>query len=1227
MNTSNLRKIAPRARVAFITAIKARAAEFGITAKGHAEPVVSGEVLQVAGFTHPASSASALKRLQQRLTNDGYETLIEHMAYTWFNRFCAIRFMELKSEEGYLEHCVRLLSHPDQPQGFEVLDRAPEVIDSLIAEGVSLDKHALLDLLLAGNEQESLFRELLLGQCHRLHQAMPFLFEAIDDETELLLPTGLIRTDAFWRELVDEIPETDWEHVEVIGWLYQFYISDRKEEVIGKVVKPADIPAATQLFTPNWIVQYMVQNSVGRHWLQTYPNSGIKGSLPYYLEPAEQSSEVQELLSKITPASIDPENITVIDPACGSGHILVEAYNVLYRIYQERGYRSRDIPQLILKNNLFGLDIDDRAVQLAGFSLLMRAREDDRRLFTRGITLNIFALQESCHLNIPILWQALNLDSNVAQGKVQDMFAQPIDTVHNDPRLLLLEELHQKFLNAKTFGSLIRISNNQTTPINKLYTDLVEVSQNGDAMQKMASNLLLPLIIQAQVLARRYTVVVANPPYMGSKYYTSSLKEFINSNYKKSKSDLYSAFIEMNYNICAENGYVAMITIPNWMFLSSFEDIRNIINNNLFIDTFVHNGRGVWGSDFGSCAFTLRKSAIKNVNGRYKRLFKKQGSVASNKELIDRFFNYPEYISSPLKFIDIPGSPIAYWINNPVQQAFKNGKSFGEIATPRQGLATGCNEIFLRQWYETVFKNIGFEYSSREDAQESGVRWFPYNKGGEWRKWYGNNEFVVDWQYDGARIRDFKDINGKVRSRPQNTDYYFQEGITWADITTKSFAARFSPRGFIFDVKGSSGFPEAQKLKSVLGLMNCKLMHGFMLILNPTATFQVGDMARVPYIPLKEKAQIIDKNVDALIELSKKDWDSFETSWGFKKSPLRESNYHKSILSKTYKDFRYCWNIKTQEMLQLEEENNRIYIDVYSLQNELSPEVPLNEITLTCNPYYRYGSNKAEEELEAIFQSDTIVELISYAIGCMMGRYSLDREGLIYAHFGNEDFKKLIEEDAYNRFPADGDGILPLTSEAWFEDDIAARVEEFVHTVWGSEHLEENLQFIADSLCLAAIKPVKKGGETSRETIRRYLSTQFFKDHLKTYKKRPIYWLFSSGKEKAFECLVYLHRYNETTLPRMRTEYVTPLLGQMDSRIERLRLQQNEAETAEAKRIGKEIDSLTKQLTELRSFDDQLKHYADMKIQLDLDDGVKVNYGKFGTLLAEVKAITGDKAE
>jgi hypothetical protein len=1225
MNTANLKKIAPRARTAFITAIKARAAEFGITAKGHIEPVISGEVLQVAGFTHPASCASALKRLQQRLANDSYETLIEHVAYTWFNRFCAIRFMELKSEEGYLEHGVRLLSHPSQPLGFEVLDRAPEVIDNLITEGVALDKSALLDLLLAGNEQEALFRELLLGQCHRLHQAMPFLFEAIDDETELLLPAGLTRTDAFWRELVDKIPEADWQQVEVIGWLYQFYILDEKERVdkkvkAGKVVNPTEIPAKTQLFTPNWIVQYLVQNSIGRYWLQTYPNSSLQQSMHYYVVHGNQSTELKDKLSYFAPDSIDPESIKVLDPACGSGHILVESYNLLYRIYEERGYRSREIPELILKHNLFGLDIDERAAQLAGFALLMRARQDDRRLFTRGIRPHIHVLQESRHLNISNLWQMLNLNTDWTAGQVQDMFTVlPQSLVASNPHFSLLNDLYLRFLDAKTLGSLIELPTEQKQIIHEFYAILQDLSISGDAMQKTAAKALLPLLAQADVLCRHYDAVIANPPYMGGNSMNYGLKKFAEEKFPDSKLDMFTMFIERGFKLVGEGGFNAMVTMETWMFLSSYKKFRLNISSCSSIVTLAHLEKMLMGIAFRTVA-----TVWKNIKGdKTPGIFSFVGKDDVNKNGIP--FLFPpknkrlSYISS-YSFENIPGAPIAYWLPVDLQKSFKE-RALNIECKPRIGMQSGDNEKFYRLWHEVNNSEIVRNISALTNTKGKKA-WVPLQRGGDARKWYGNNLYIVNLSDEGADIKRTK--NASLR----NADHYFNISATWNRLSQTRFYVRHVEQGYAFDdLSPFANSYLAEKHYEHLGLLASSAARYLISFISTGRKTEVGHVSQIPLPTTFNSGEAVSTICKKLIELSKNDWNSYEESAGFIKPSLLDNVDKINSLCNLYKKQCASWQRSIFEMQRLEEENNRLFIEAYSLQTELTPEVSINEITLTCNPYYRYGGNRTDEELKAMLQSDTVAELISYTIGCIMGRYSLDREGLVYAHAGNEDFKALVEEGAYARFPADSDGILPLTVEAWFEDDIAARVVEFVRTVWGVEHLEENLQFIADSLCLAAIKPVKKGGETSRETIRRYLSTQFFKDHLKTYKKRPIYWLFSSGKEKAFECLVYLHRYNETTLPRMRTEYVTPLLGQMDSRIERLRLQQNEAETAEAKRIGKEIDSLTKQLTELRSFDDQLKHYADMKIQLDLDDGVKVNYGKFGTLLAEVKAITGDKAE
>ncbi|WP_372930644.1 BREX-1 system adenine-specific DNA-methyltransferase PglX [Shewanella putrefaciens] len=587
------------------------------------------------------------------------------------------------------------------------------------------------------------------------------------------------------------------------------------------------------------------------------------------------------------------------------------------------------------------------------------------------------------------------------------------------------------------------------------------------------------------------------------------------------------------------------------------------------------------------------------------------------------------YRASAADFKKVPGSPIAYWLSNTVLKAFENTKPLSKLVSLRKGLTTMDNNRFLRRWYECSLKVIRFDSVSAYDAKVSGAHWFPINKGGGDRKWYGLNDFLINWENDGIELkRHISDIySGQSYTKEiRSEEHYFKKNITWSTLSSSSLSLRYTPAGSLFESKGSVGISNSDDcLHAVLSFGNSKVINVFLGALSPTIDFNAGPVGKCPifFSPMDTITRLSEK----LISIAKTDWDSYELSWDFSCSPLLYSECSQKILKVSYQEQLVYRNEIIHEMQRLEEENNKLFIEAYGLQDELTSEVPLSEITLTCNPHYRYGGNLTDEEREARLQSDTLCELISYAIGCMMGRYSLDREGLVYAHAGNEGFKALVDEGAYSTFTADDDGILPLTSENWFEDDVAARIEQFVASVWGNENLEENLNFIADSLCLYAIKPVKKGGETARETIRRYLSSQFYKDHLKTYKKRPIYWLFSSGKEKAFECLVYLHRYNESTLPRMRTEYVTPLLGQMASRIERKRMEQTEASTAEAKRIGKEIDSLNKQLTELRAFDDQLKHHADMRITLDLDDGVKVNYGKFGTLLSDVKAITGDKGE
>ncbi|EAA3690272.1 BREX-1 system adenine-specific DNA-methyltransferase PglX [Salmonella enterica] len=1212
MNTSNIKKYAPVARKQFRDAVMQKLTTLGIEAdkKGNLQITQAtdlGDSVRYGQFSLDKSLASRRERLVKRAEKQGYDVLVEHIAYTWFNRFCAIRYMEL---HGYLEHGFRMLSHPTLAGGFEVLDHVPEVADAL-----GLDKVRLVEMKLAGDRDEELYRELLLAQCHALHGAMPFLFEAVNDEIELVLPDNLTRTDSILRGLVDTIPAEDWEQVEVIGWLYQFYISEKKDDVIGKVVKSEDIPAATQLFTPNWIVQYLVQNSVGRQWLQTYPDSSLKGKMPYYIEPAEQTPEVQAQLAEITPSSIEPESIKVLDPACGSGHILTEAYNVLKAIYEERGYRTRDIPQLILENNIFGLDIDDRAAQLSGFAMLMLARQDDRRILGRGVRLNIVSLQES-KLDIAELWTKLNFHQQVQRGSMGDMFAEGAALTNTDSaEYKLLMRTLALFTSAKTLGSLIQVSHEDEAALKAFLDGLYRLAVEGDIQQKEAAAELIPYIQQAWILAQRYDAVVANPPYMGGKGMNGELKEFAKKQFPDSKSDLFAMFMQHAFSLLKENGFNAQVNMQSWMFLSSYEALRGWLLANKTLITMAHLGARAFGQISGEVVQTTAWVISNNHTERYQPVFfrliegneeQKQNSLLKR----DNQFNS----TAQNDFKKIPGTPIAYWAGNKLINAFHEVK-LKEMADAKQGMATSDNERFLRYWTEVSHKNIKFGCRTHNESQVSHQKWYPYNKGGTFRRWYGNHEYVVNWKNDGEELKDFVEELNKLRpgGRLKNQEYYFLECINYSSLSSGFFSARYTNTGFLFDTKGSGIFPKDGNVKAFLSLLNSNVIQDFLDILCPTLDYSSIGINSLP-VKLLSIPQI-----DTLLSISKEDWDNYEDSWDYSRNLLVKKK--KNNIATSYFELIDSHKKTISELLNLEVENNKKIISIYGLSQNVSPNVDIKNITLTCNPDYRY-SGEESNGFHGRFQSDTFVEFISYAIGCQMGRYSLDREGLVYAHEGNKGFVELVAEGAYKTFPADEDGILPLMDSDWFDDDVTARVKEFVRTVWGEEHLQKNLDFIAESLCLYAVKPKK--GESSLDTIRRYLSTQFWKDHMKMYKKRPIYWLFSSGKEKAFECLVYLHRYNEGTLSRMRTEYVVPLLARYQGNIDLVNDQLKNAESGAATtRLKKELDGLTKKFNELRNFDDRLRHYADRRITIDLDDGVKINYGKFGDLLADVKAITG----
>ncbi len=1184
MNRTKLKNYAPQARRDFIAAVTDRAVYYGLT-KNKIEPITEqGDVAIIGGRAFPRAVAAKRRRLEERIARQGFDQVMEAMAYTWFNRLVAIRFMEL---HGYLDHGYRVLSHPEGKTTPEIAEHAEHV------DLPGLDKNKVIDLKLDGTKETELYRLLLIVQCNALSTTMPFLFERVDDETELLLPDNLLHSDSLIRKLVNEIDEEDWQEVEIIGWLYQFYISEKKDQVIGKVVKSEDIPAATQLFTPNWIVKYLVQNTLGRQWLATYPQSPLREKMEYYIEPSEQTPEVQAQLKEITPDSLNPEELTLLDPACGSGHILVEAYDLLKAIYLERGYRARDIPTLILQKNLFGLEIDDRAAQLAAFALMMKGRADDRRLFERGVKLNVMALVDSTGFDA----------ERLAKGvKLSDYGLQPSD----------LTELKRLFEHATTFGSLIQVPEDLAAKLPALKQLSEATSQ--DLFVAGALKRLGPLVQQTEMLATRYDAVVANPPYMGSRKGMNALvKKFALDHFPDAKGDLCACFIERGYTLAKAVGHNAMVTMQSWMFLSSYQGMRERMLREKAIRTMAHLGARAFGSISGevvqTTAFVLKNRSPDSYKPVFFRLIEgdeeeKRTALANAENRFDAIFQD--------KFKKIPGSPVAYWLPGSVFDVFGRSRSASELASSRAGMTTGDNDRFTRQWVEVDLRSIKTDSSSLDEALASNAKWFPYNKGGAYRKWFGNITLTI--AYDSQSRSILKTLGNHCASE----DCYFQEAVTWTDLTSGRLGARFLPNGTVFDIAGHCAYPILDGGHLIaLAMLNTRFINDISKVINATMHFQPGDFRKLP-LPSNVSTAATEPVVRKCIQLSQEDWNAFETSWAFQSLPILTAF---SEPTPTLESNYTAWTTENREtiakMKRLEEENNRLFIDAYGLADELTPDVPIEQITLTVNPAYRYGGNLTEEEQWTRFRQDSMEEVVSYAIGCTMGRYSLDEPGLIYAHSRNEGF----DPSRYTTFPADTDGIVPLTDAEWFDDDAAHRLIKFISVAWDAGHLEENLTFLADNLS-------PKKNESSRETIRRYLSASFFKVHLQTYQNRPIYWLFSSGKQRAFQCLMYLHRYNDGTLSRMRTEYVIPLQGKIASRIEHLVGEIASAtSTSHRRKQEKERDTLIKQQAELQTFDEKLRHYADQRISLDLDDGVKVNYGKFGDLLAEVKAVCGKEEE
>lgn len=1133
---------------------------------------VSAKLVQVLAETSAArrEAPKAVQQLEREIGRTSRDQVIERVAYTWFNRFTALRFMDAN---GYT--AVRVVTPADGQTRPEILSEAMAgVIGDEVPEAAAVQIRALLDSRAPSSDpQGEAYRRLLVAFCNHWHTAMPFLFERIDDYSELLMPKDLLSQTSVLARVREVMTNEACRDVEIIGWLYQFYISEKKDEVFAGLKKnqkitSENIPAATQLFTPHWIVRYLVENSLGRLWLLNRPGSRLAERMDYYIEPDEPETDFIRIAR--------PEDIRICDPACGSGHMLTYAFDLLYAIYEEEGYEATAIPGLILKHNLTGVEIDERAGALAAFALAMKAAAKlGRRRFLRiDVNPAIVVLQD-------VTFTAAEMQE-VAAMVGRDLFTDELCKTLGD------------FGQAKDFGSLI-------VPKLRAPADALRFLETldfgGDLLLNEVRERVAVVLRMAEVLSPRYQVVVANPPYMGGKGMNGVLSTFMRDHYRDSKSDLFSAFIERGNEFVAKDGYNAMVTMESWMFLSSYEKMRTNLLATGTIKSMVHmpylgKGGTSMGINFGTTAFVLQKSNNPIYRAKYccVRHFETDCSgvpleFPPNNERLST--------SSIEEFKAIPGQPIAYWLGERMLLGFSEGVSISQNGRVVVGLQTGDNERFIRDWQE-----ISADQFRLSESDEG--KWVPYVKGGDFRKWYGNKNHVLDWRNNGdAIIRH-------PSARPQNRDFYFRKGITYTNISTSYFAARYFDARGIFDQKGSMIFWDNRNSEAgLLAFLLSKPGRKFIEILCPTMDFNPGSIGRVP--ALLDVLLKAESSGQRLISISKADWDAYEIAWDFSTLQLLSAKRPDETLEAAYTRCRAQWQAMTDEMRRLEEENNRLFIDAYGLQNELTPEVPIEEITLTCNPAYRYGVKGSEEDREKRLRADTMAEFLSYAVGCMFGRYSLDAPGLILANQGDgiEEYLAKVPEPT---FAPDVDNVIPILDGDWFADDITERLRKFLRTTFGEAHLQENLAFVEEAL---------------GKKVRSYFTRDFYTDHVRRYRKRPIYWLFSSPKG-TFNALIYMHRYRPDTVSLVLNEYLREFRNKLEGhrRAQEALSISSDASPAQKTKAIKEIEATGRQIEELDAWErDVLFPLATQKIEIDLDDGVKVNYPKFGSALKPIKGL------
>ena len=1204
MNKTAIKNFAIWARNKLIADVSYDARLIGITEDGIAKPLpqsFGGTQFFDIGTAEPYSiSGEAVRQrdklievIQQKEKDTDYKTayqyVIEEVAYTWFNRLIAIRFMEVND---YLPSHIRVLS---SESGKLEPDLVTTPFDAELP--FTAEEEAQIFQLKQDNKLDEAFRILFLKQCNALNEILPALFEKTKNYTELLLSLSVIDQDGVVYHLIHDIPEDDFNierggQVEIIGWLYQYYNTEPKAAAFaknGKITKE-EIPAVTQLFTPDWIVRYMVENSLGRLWVEGHPDCDLKENWKYYLEEAQQEPEVQAKLSEIRKeyAALNPEDIKLIDPCMGSGHILVYAFDVLMQIYESAGYSQRDAAKSILEHNIYGLDIDDRAYQLAYFAVMMKARQYNRRILNGENTCHVYAIQESNSINRAHL----------------KYFGAGMDDIEKNAAKMQLEGLLDTLTDAKEYGSILNVESYNWDLLRRFVAaedTAGQISMDSVGVEDTAEQ-LNRLVDIGETMARKYWVTITNPPYAAISNLSPKVNDFVKANYPDSKVDLFAVFIERCGLMTRVSGYQAMITQHAWMFLASYENLRDKLLNKELIN-LAHLGPHAFdeinGEVVQTSSFVFCNDFFSNYNSTFVQLVGGKNEAAKAAMFISgehRFNKTNEQLR------EIQGTPYtAYWASDVVLSAFKKSHLVGDVSEPRVGMATANNDRFIRLWFEVNRNKFGINISSRKEAVESRKKWFPFAKGGEQRKWYGNNDTVVNWENDGFEIQNFKDEKtGRIRSHNYNLDYIFSSALTWTVIGTEKTSFRFCPVGFLYSNSGYGLFCNNEKTKYyLLGFMNSKIAASLLKILSPSMGFESGYLRKLPLIESYSLDSIVER-VKHCIDGSNAEWDSFEISWDFKKHPLLRNV---STISEAFTQWQSECDDRFNQLKANEEELNRIFIDIYGLQDELTPEVEDKDVTVR----------------KADFQRD-IKSLLSYAVGCMFGRYSLDVEGLAYAG-GEWDSSK------YQSYIPDADNVIPITDEEYLDDDIVSRLCAWLKAVYGADTLEANLDYIA--------KALGNKGSTSREIIRNYFLNDFFKDHCQTYSvtgsgKRPIYWLFDSGKQNGFKALVYLHRYTPDTIGNLRIDYLHKMQRVYESEINRMQDMMNHSENArEVAAASKRKDKLAKQLKECREYDEKISHLALSRIELDLDDGVKINYrklqtaqdGKFYEVLADSKNI------